>query len=353
MALAALGKPGYKKRVDGLIHRQQGGLFELDLSYFRHYLFDKPLTLYTDKLIDLLGPDRRQGESLDQRHYDIALALQTVFEKTFTHMLHALHDMVDSENLVIAGGVAMNSVYNAKINSTTPFKNVYVPPCPDDTGVSLGAALFAAAECEPKFSPIHPMHSFWGPGFSEEEIAAALDQCKLRYEPVNDPSDLAARLLADGRIIGWFQGRMEYGQRALGNRSILADARRFESKEHVNAAVKFRESFRPFAPAILEERAGEYFELGRISSVPFMEKVFPIKKDKLDVIPAVAHFDGSGRIQTVSRKANPLFYRLIEKFFSRTGVPVVMNTSFNINGEPIVCSPQDAIRTFILVVWTI
>lgn len=347
MALAALGKPGgYGARMDSLVKKLPGGAFELELSHFRHYLFDKPLTLFSDKLVDLLGPARQPGEPLEQRHYDIALALQNTFEDVFAHMLHGLHAMTGSDKLVLAGGAAMNSVYNGKITETTPFNHVYVSPCPDDTGVSLGAALHVAAREDPSFAPVTPMHSFWGPEYSDDEIRKTLDQSKVPYEEVAAPEKLAAGLLAEGHIVGWFQGRMEYGQRALGNRSILADARKAESKELVNAAVKFREAFRPFAPAILHDRAAEYFELQEECGVPFMEKVRPIKADKRDVIPAVAHFDGSGRLQTVSKEHNPLFHDLIKAFDELTGVPVVMNTSFNMNGEPIVASPLDAIRTF-------
>ena len=189
-------------------------------------------------------------------------------------------------------------------------------------------------------------HNFLGPEFSDEEITATLDRHKIESKPAADPEAAAAEIICQGGLVGWFQGRMELGQRALGNRSILADPRDPESKDKINRAVKFREGFRPFAPAVLEERAEAYFELPAGARVPFMERVFPVRPEKRDLIPAVVHYDGTGRLQTVDRRTNPRFYRLIEEFENRTGIPLVLNTSFNINGEPIACSPADALRTF-------
>lgn len=348
MALAALGRPGneYIDKVRSLVTFLPQGRFELALSYFRHYLFDKQPTLYSAKCEALLGPARIPDTELGQRHHDIALGLQTVFEETFQHMLHGLHNLTNSTNLAIAGGAAMNSVYNGKILDSTPFASLFIPSFPDDTGVSLGAASYVGASLDPEMPRHLQTHNFWGPEYGNEEIENLLKSAKLSYEFLENPCEEAATMLCQGKLIAWFQGRMEYGQRALGNRSILGDPRFIETRDLINAAVKFREMFRPFAPAILEEDAGKYFELPEGTTVPFMEKVYPVKASKRDEIPAVVHFDGSGRLQTVNVRTNPLFHKLITAFKRQTGVPVVLNTSFNVNGEPIVATPTDAIRTF-------
>lgn len=348
MALASYGRPDneYVCRIRNLIELRDDGGFELDLSYFSYYLFDRQPTMYSDKLHGLLGLPRNPGEELEQRHRDIAWALQQIFEEVLTHLLFRLHASTGLSRVVLAGGAAMNSVYNGTIAQRTPFKEVFIPSCPDDSGVSVGAALYVY-HClnSETHREIHE-HNYWGPGYSNAEIEAELRKCKIPAKRHLDIEKVTARLLADGKLIGWFQGRMEFGQRALGNRSILADPRNPAVKDLVNAAVKYRESFRPFAPAVLEENAHEYFDLPRGETVPYMEKVFPVRSDKREVIPAVVHVDGTGRLQTVSRRTNPRFYNLIYEFQLLTGIPILLNTSFNVNGEPIVCSPTDAIRTF-------
>lgn len=348
MALAAYGQPGndYYPRIRGLIRNLDDGGFELDLSYFTYYLFDMQPAMYSAKLEHLLGPARGAGDPLDQRHRDIACALQQVYEETLGHLLGRLHALTGSSRVVLAGGCAMNSVYNGKIQDMTPFQELFISSCPDDSGVSVGAALYAYHCLSGGRLREKPEHNYWGPDFSDREIEDALAKAKVRGCRHSNIAEVAARLLAEGKLLGWFQGRMEFGQRALGNRSILADPRQAQVKDLVNAAVKYRESFRPFAPAVLEEHAHEYFELPKGVTVPFMEKVYPVRAAMRDRIPAVVHVDGSGRLQTVSRQTNPAFYDLIRQFQVIAGVPVVLNTSFNLNGEPIVCSPVDAIRTF-------
>lgn len=348
MALASYGEEGnpYYPRTRALVNLLDDGRFEMDLSYFSYYLFDKQPTMYTSKLQELLGPPRSSDDSIEQRHCDIAWALQRVFEETCTHMLVRLHAMTGESRLAVAGGAVMNSVYNGKISETTHFKEVFVPPCPDDTGVSVGAALYAYHCLLGGQKREAVEHNYWGPSYSTEEIEETLSKYKIRAERHNDIAHVTARLLTEGKLIGWFQGAMEFGQRALGNRSILADPRDARAKDQVNTAVKYRESFRPFAPAVLEECAHEYFELPKGVTVPFMEKVYPVRPGKRELIPAVVHVDRTGRLQTVSRRDNPRFYDLIRYFGELTGVPVVLNTSFNLNREPIVCSPTDAIRTF-------
>jgi carbamoyltransferase len=348
MALASYGQRNneYYSSLRRLIRYMEDGGFELDLSYFSYFLFDMQPAMYSAKLEALLGPSRGAGDLPDQRHSDIACALQQVYEETLGHLLARLHALTGQTRVVLAGGSAMNSVYNGKIQDTTPFKEHFVPSCPDDSGVSVGAALYAYYCLAGGRLREKPEHNYWGPDFSDREIEEALSKYKVRAERHQDIAAVAARLLAGGKLIGWFQGRMEFGQRALGNRSILADPRQAQVKDLVNAAVKYRESFRPFAPAVLEEHAHEYFELPKGVTVPFMEKVYPVRPAMRDRIPAVVHVDGSGRLQTVSRQTNPDFYDLIRQFQVLSGIPVLLNTSFNLNGEPIVCSPTDAIRTF-------
>lgn len=241
----------------------------------------------------------------------------------------------------------MNSVFNGKATDLTPFSEYHVSSAPDDSGTAVGAALYLQAQRTGNRSARSYDHNFWGPSYTDEQCLDVVRRYRLpNAEVVDDPSERAAQDLTDGRIVGWFQGRMEFGQRALGNRSILLDPRRADGRDIVNAAVKFRESFRPFAPAILAERVNDWFECPLDVRVPFMERVFPFKKEMAVQVPAVVHVDGTGRLQTVEASVNPRFHALIEAFERRTGVPLVLNTSFNLNGEPVVCSPDDAVRTF-------
>lgn len=348
MALAAYGSPDspYYDKIKSLIHIQDDGQYEMDLTMFTYYWFDKQPRFYSDKLIALLGPERKKSDPLDARHYDIACALQRVFEEVCVHLLGHLHKITELANVCLAGGGIMNSVFNGKIIRKTPFKNVFIPPFPDDSGVSIGAALHGYYDAVPYGPRMRLEHNYLGPQYTSDEVGKLVTAFGLKARRVDEIEHETAQLLVDGKLIGWFQGRMEFGQRALGNRSIIADPRHAETQNKVNLAVKFREKFRPFAPAILEERAAEYFELDAGVSVPFMERVYPVKEDKRAKIPAVVFVDGSGRLQTVSAKTNPRFHKLISAFDQLTGVPILLNTSFNLNGEPVVCSPTDAIRTF-------
>jgi len=349
MALASYGKEKgnkYRSLVRSLIELYADGSFEMDLSYFTYYMFDNKPTMYTSKLVELLGHARRRDDPIEQRHYDIAMAMQQVFEETFTHMLSRLHEETGLSNLAFSGGCVMNSVYNGKVLEVTPFDNVFISSCPDDSGVSIGAALYLYNCLEDRKERYTQDHNFYGPEYSSSEIEQTLKGFKIPYEYHEEIGKVGAELLANGTLLGWFQGKMEFGQRALGSRSILADPRDIRSKELVNLAVKYREAFRPFAPAILEEQAHSWFEMPAGERVPYMEKVYPVRPEKRDLIPAVVHVDGTGRLQTVSKESNPRFHSIIEEFNKLTGVPVILNTSFNLNGEPIVNNPVDAIRTF-------
>lgn len=347
MALAAkhFKNNKYYKRIKSMVNILPEGEFELDLNFFNFYLGDR-IHWYSTKFVKLLGFPRNPEEELTDDHYEIAEALQMVSEEVVVHMLDWLHQKSRLENIVVSGGFFMNSVFNGKIIEKTKFKNVFISSCPDDSGTSLGAALYTYNHIYNKKEREEQIHNYWGPQFSDSEIEEALVKYKIPYKKIKDIEKYAAEQIYNGKIIGWFQGRMEFGQRALGNRSILADPRDPAMKDKVNKAVKYRETFRPFAPSILEEQVSEYFECRKDASVPFMEKVFMIKKEKRNLIPAVTHLDGSGRLQTVKQEVNPRYYKLISEFKTLTGIPIVLNTSFNLKGEAIVCSPTDALRTF-------
>ncbi|MBD3267912.1 carbamoyltransferase, partial [bacterium] len=321
------------------------GEYEFDLTYLQGFLHDLP-HLFSPKLEALLGPSRQKGDPLTERHYAIAAALQHCSEEIALHMLRWLHEKTQSKRLAVSGGFFMNSVLNGKIPQNSPFEEIYVSSCPDDSGAALGAVAYFYHHVLGHEQRQVMKHNFFGPQYSNAEIQETLSKYKLQAKTVEDIETHTAELISQGLLIGWFQGRMEFGQRALGNRSILADPRSSEMKDRVNQAVKYRETFRPFAPAVLKEKANHYFEMDKNIEVPFMEKVYPIRPQKRAEIPAVTHVDGSGRLQTVSADTNPRFYRLIQQFEAITGVPVLLNTSFNLNGEPIVCTPTDAIRTF-------
>ncbi len=324
----------------------QDGTFEMALDHFEyHNFFDR--RMYSDKLLKKLGPPRKRTEPLGVQHEKLAAAMQRVFEESVTQILQALHRRTGTKNVVVAGGCFMNSVYNGKIESQTPFKNVYLGSSPDDSGTAMGAALWLSAQRTGKRSMVATRHNYWGPEFTDEQCLDVVRRFRISSaEVVSNPSARAAKDLVDGKILGWFQGRMEFGQRALGNRSILLDPRRKDGKDIVNAAIKFREAFRPFAPAILAEKSHEWFECEPGAKVPFMERVFQFRPEKRELVPAVVHADGSGRLQTVDRDSSPRYHALIGEFEKLTGVPIVLNTSFNLNGEPIVCAPEDALRTF-------
>ncbi len=341
MGLAAYGEPDYADVFRRMISMNGDGTHQTDLSFFEYHLHRKRRPMYSDRLVSALGEARRSESLVEKRHKDIASSIQTVTEEICLDMVRHIHHQTGNTRLCLAGGVAMNSVMNGKILKETPITDLYVQPAAADSGGALGAALYVYHWMLERPRRFEMKHAYWGPEFSDRQIEALLKEAKLPYEKVDNPAQRAAELLSQGRIIGWFQGRMEVGPRALGNRSILADPRDPTMKDRVNAEVKHREGFRPFAPAILRGRMGEYFDMDY--PAPFMLKVFDVLPEKRDVIPAVTHVDGSGRVQTVDRKENGLFYDLISAFDDITGVPVVLNTSFNVRGEPIVNTPREAL----------
>ena len=365
MGLAPYGEPNYLEPLREVVRIRPDGTFRLNLKYFRHHIGNVSYTwkdcapevgtLYRRRLVGLLGPARRPDEPLEQKHKDIARSVQATYEKAFFALLQALHKQHPSDNLALAGGCAMNSVANGKVYRRTPFKKMYCPAAAGDAGGAIGAAAFVLSTLNSQLSTDTPlMTAYLGPDASEEEIHALIDWkkkeiadagCTTSY--IGDEEELVsktAKALADGKIVGWFQGRMEWGPRALGNRSILADPRNAAIKDVLNAKIKRRESFRPFAPSILREEVAEWFETD--DDVPFMMKVFQIRTKYRDMIPAVIHVDGTGRLQTVHKETNPRYYRLIEHFRDLTGVPLVLNTSFN-ESEPVVCYPEEALDCFL------
>jgi len=344
MGAAGYGNPDrYYNKIRKFIKLSSDRILETDLSYFYFHLFSRP-TLYSDKMIELLGPPRREGEELKERHFDIAAAVQKVTEESIFHLLKQLYNLSKSKNICISGGVGLNCVANGKILRNATFKNIFISSSPDDGGTSIGSALALYHDILRNKIKFMPPGNYWGPGYTNAEIEKELRKFNIKFEKIKSPAKACAELLTKGEIIGWFQGRMEFGERALGNRSILCDPRDYKMKDKVNKAIKFREEFRPFAPSILEEYMNDYF-LNAVFT-PYMEKVLLIKAEKRKIISAVTHVDGTGRLQTVSKRINPLFWNLIDEFRKITGVPVVLNTSFNLNREPIVCTPKDAIRTF-------
>lgn len=346
MALAACGGPTYVERFRDVIHLGPDGGFSVNrdyISYDTHGL-NRP---FKKKFYDVFGPARSRGEPLTDRHRDIARALQVRIEET---ILHLARDMEKRNpgvgNLVISGGVGLNCVANARILRDTSFERVWVPPCASDTGAPLGSALWHWHQTLGNKRTFEMKHPFYGTEFSDADIRAALDAAGLSYERLSEPDLLkrVARDLADHRIVGWFQGRAEMGPRALGNRSILSCARDNKVKELINAKIKHREAFRPFAPAVLLDRAAEFFEVSQPD--PFMTLAPKIRPEKLHLIPAAAHVDGTGRIQTVERESNPRYYAVIEEYAKITGIPVVLNTSFN-RQEPVVNRPEEAISCYL------
>ena len=364
MGLAPYGAPDFVLEIQRLLRLMPNGGFELDLSYFTHWSGGAKMTwdegepsigrVFSEKLEADLGPARRHDEPVTARHEAIAASLQQVYEAAAFHVLNGLHDKTGAKRLCLAGGCAMNSVANGKIRERTPFEQVYIQPASGDNGTALGAAYYVWNHELGGGRHFVMSHGYWGPEFINGHIDEALhgrradlerSGCGIRTMGSEAALvDWTAARIADGLVVGWFQGRMEWGARALGNRSILADPRRADMREIINTKIKFREKFRPFAPAVLEERHAEYFE-GSVAD-PFMLQVYPVRLDKREVIPAVTHVDGSGRLQTVAREANPRYWQLIRAFGERTGVPVLLNTSFNEN-EPIVLRPSEALDCFL------
>jgi carbamoyltransferase len=355
MGLAPYGQPRYLSEFRDIIRTDNGGGFKLNLDYFLHHSEGVDMTwdegsptigrMFSDRFIDSFGPVRSGRELLSEKHEDIAASLQARLEEVGFHILNQLYEKTRVNQLCLAGGVALNSVMNGKIPLHTPFKEVFVQPAAGDSGTAVGVCYYIHNMTLRQPRSFVMEHAYTGPEFGEGQIEEVLKQTGLEHRKLTncELTKVASQAIADGEIVGWFQGRMEFGPRALGNRSIVVDPRRSEMKDILNARIKKREPFRPFAPSILEERVGEYFEQTHPS--PTMLMVYQIKKDKQSVIPAVTHVDGSGRLQTVSRETNPRYYQLISDFEKLTSVPVVLNTSFN-EDEPIVCTPEEAVNCF-------
>jgi len=363
MGLAPYGQPKYMEVMRKILLLENDGSFKLNLKYFRHHnekveyewesCAPKVGPLYSQRLIDLLGHVRLKDEELTQYHKDIARSVQAMYEEAFFHLLNKLHQRHNSDSLCLSGGCAMNSVANGKIYTNTSFKNVYIQSAAGDAGGAIGAAYTVWHKLGGRRQFVMN-HSYWGPSYTDNELnmllkqhSSSLIEQKCEISHIDDESILCkktADAIAQGKVVGWFQGRMEWGPRALGNRSILGDPRRHDMKDILNLKIKRRESFRPFAPSILREAVTEWFE--EDDDVPFMMQVYPVRPEKQSLIPAVTHVDGSGRLQTVMVDTNPLYHRLISAFGDISGVPILLNTSFNEN-EPVVCKPQEAVDCFL------
>ena len=362
MGLAAYGQPEQFDSFRDIV-RTNGNGFRLGLDYFTHHRTgpemswadaDKTPTLgkmFSEEMPRRLGPARAPEEPLEQRHRNLASSLQARLEEVYLGMLKKLAEKTGLKAVCLAGGVAFNCVANGKIFESTPFEQIYVHPAAGDAGLAVGAAFYVWHQILGKPRSFVMDHAYWGPSFSRDEVRRAVDASGLPQKaysieelPEEDLTGRAASIIAEGKILGWFQGRAEWGPRALGNRSIVADPRRAEMKEILNRRIKHREIFRPFAPSILAEATGQWFEKSHPS--PFMTMAYSVRPEKRDKIPAPTHVDGTGRLQTVTREANPRYWRLIKSFEGLTGVPVVLNTSFNDN-EPIVCRPEEALDCFL------
>ena len=344
MGLAPYGEPNYADLIKKeLIDIRDDGSFRMNMKYFAYHY---GLTMTNSRFDKLFGGPRRDPEAkLDQRHKDIAASIQRVTEEIVLKMAQTVQKETGLKKLCMAGGVALNCVANGRVLRELPYDDIFVQPAAGDAGGAVGIAAFIYHTLlrKPRDKPWKD--AFLGPEWTTEEIRAYLDENKIPYRELERKEllEATAKLIAEQNVVGWFQGRMEFGPRALGSRSILADARNPENKDRVNLKIKFRESFRPFAPTVLEEKVGEWFELDRPS--PYMLLVAQVRKDKR-VIPSVTHLDGSARIQTINRNEHPIYYDLVREFERQTGCPVIINTSFNVRGEPVVCTPEDAFRCF-------
>ena len=357
MGLAAYGKPAYVDELRKMIEVNDSGSFSLNLGYFLHtsasgselsWFDEQPEIgqLFSPNMVKLLGPSRDPRDPVDDRHKDIAHSLQAVLEEAYFAILNRAARVTGKRKLTLAGGVGYNSVANGKIFEKTTFDDVYIQAAAGDAGTAIGAAFAVENQVLGRPREFVMENAYWGPEYDDETLLSALKSAGLTPNKFEDKKlfPYVAEKISEGNVIGWFQGRMEWGPRALGNRSILADPRRADIRELLNVKVKRRESFRPFAPSILEEAVGEYFEESMPD--PFMLKVYPVRKEKQDLIPSVVHVDGSGRLQSVSKKQNPRYWSLIKAFDEKTGIPILLNTSFNEN-EPIVCTPEEGIAAYL------
>jgi carbamoyltransferase len=363
MGLAAYGEPAYLEEFRQIVRTNGGVGFHLGLEYFKHHRTGPEMTwrdadktpelgaMFSDYMAERLGPARDPAAPVEKAHRDGAATLQARLEEVLFEMLRALHARTRQEAVCLAGGVAFNCVANGKIFDQTPFKQIFVQPAAGDAGLAIGAAYFVHHQILGQPRSFVMQDAYWGPGYSPEQMRSAVTSSRLQGAGLeiselheNVIAKEAAKEIAAGKILGWFQGRAEWGPRALGNRSIVADPRRADMKDILNARIKHREMFRPFAPSVLAEATGEYFE--NSYPCPFMTQAYSVRPEKREAIPAPTHVDGTGRLQTVTREANPRYWGLIREFANLTGVPVVLNTSFNDN-EPIVCRPEEAIECFL------
>ena len=364
MGLAPYGKPTCVNKLKNILLLNDNGSFKLNLEYYKfhksHQEYQwssdnvKNVYLFSNKINDLFGKPRNKNEDINQFHKDLAHSTQVLYEKAFYGLLNKIYEKHKNDNICIAGGCGNNSVANGKITKYTPFKNVYIQPASGDAGGAIGAAYYTWNNILKNKRNFVMKHSYWGNSYSNEHIKKEItknidkfeyEKCTIDFIDENKKqTEIVAKFISDGLVVGWFQGKMEWGPRALGNRSILADPRRSDMKDILNLKIKKRESFRPFAPSIMREHVSDWFEID--SEVPFMMKVFQIKENKRKIIPAVTHIDGSGRLQTVYEDTNYKFYQLINSFFKITNVPLILNTSFNEN-EPIICNPEQAINCFL------
>lgn len=362
MGLAPYGEPEFVSEIRKLVTLKKGGEFELALDYFRHWSDGVEMEwsegypslgrVYSSELEKLLGPARQKDEPLTYRHENLAHSLQAVYEECAFHVLNSLWERTKTPRLCLAGGCAMNSVANGKVRQNTRFEELYIQPAAGDNGTALGAAYYVWNQLLDKPRSFVMEHGYWGTEYPAVDVSAIVDARRgdgWIYEQLTLQDEatvcrVTAQLIAEGNVVGWYQGRMEWGARALGNRSIVADPRRADMRDLINTKIKFREKFRPFAPSILEEALDDYF----IDSAPdpFMQQVYPVRPEKRAILPAITHADGSGRLQTVTERTNPRYHRLIQEFAKLTGVPVLLNTSFNEN-EPIVDTPEQALDCFL------
>jgi carbamoyltransferase len=356
MGLAPYGSPTLLDKVADVVFLKKNGLFELNPKYFRHFKEGVTMSwqggdphveaIFSEEMVKQFGPARQKEEPLTDYHRNLATSVQRFTEQVIFHVAEDLYKKTGLKNLCIAGGVAQNSVANGKFLQSTSFERVFIPPAGHDAGTASGAALYDIHQLKqhPRAAFTHQAHT--GAQFSNEEIEAYLRTRGIDYTRYADDDlfEVVSDALMQAKVIGWFQGRAEFGPRALGNRSIIVDPSRMDAKDLLNAKIKRRESFRPFAPSILKEATADYFE--QVDDVPFMEKVFLIREEKRASIPAVTHVDGTGRLQTVEEKDNPRYYRLIKRFGEKSGVPILLNTSFNEN-EPIVNTPEHALECYL------
>ena len=346
MGLSPYGKPTYYDSFKKIVDIKEDGSIEFDMSYLDYHY---KLAMPSKKFIEEFGPIRNPSEEVTQKHKDIAASLQKITEEIIFKMLNHVYKETKMDNLCVAGGVALNSVANGKITKNTPFKKVWIQPAASDAGTSLGAAAYVYNTILGNKRKYIMKSAYLGPSFQTTYIKDFLSKKGIKYKTLKNEDvliKLTARLIYENNVVGWFQGRMEWGPRALGARSILSNAANPNMKDILNAKVKHREHFRPFAPVISKEDVHEYFEIDK-DEEPFMLFVYPFEENKKKLVPSVVHVDGTGRLQTTSKEENPLYYGVIKEFEKLSGVPILVNTSFNVRGEPIVCTPEDAYKCMV------